>query len=83
MIVRLLLIAAIVWVAWMLYRRLNPARPPAGDQQGSQAPANEQMARCEQCGVHAPESTGVRYQNLFFCSAAHFEDWRRQNESGR
>lgn len=81
MIVRLLLIAAIIWVAWMLYRRLNPARPPAQGQ-ANQAPTNEQMARCAQCGVHAPESTGVRYQNLFFCSAAHFEDWRRQNGPG-
>lgn len=31
----------------------------------------EQMVACAHCGVHVPESEGVRSEGGFFCSEAH------------
>lgn len=77
---RLLLLVAIAAVAWYLFRRLrNPppgqANPPAGPQSG---PAQSPITRCTECGVHAPESNGVHYQNLFFCCPEHLNDYVRK-----
>lgn len=72
---RLLLFVAIAAVAWYLFRRL--ANPPAAG--GSQPqPPQAPVTRCAECGVHAPENTGVRHQNLFFCSTAHLNDYVRK-----
>ncbi len=81
MIVRLLLLAAILGVAWYLYRRL--IKPAAGnDQTSAQQPsAQATMNRCAECGVHAPEDSGVRYQQLFFCCPEHMNSHIRKNSS--
>lgn len=80
--IRLLLIAAIAAVAWYLFRRLTggrpagPTTPPPGNpgQQGT-------ITRCAECGIHAPEASGVRYHNLFFCSPEHLNDYLRKGGS--
>lgn len=77
---RLLLIAAIIAAAWYLYRRIavgknigtdNPSAPPA-------APGQDIIRRCDQCGIHVPEVTGVRYQALFFCCPEHLNEHLRK-----
>lgn len=75
---RLLLFAAIAAVAWYLFRRL--ANPPAGVGQppAPQSPQQAPVTRCAECGVHAPENAGVRYQNLYFCCPEHLNDYVRK-----
>lgn len=72
MFVRLLLIAAIIGVVWYLFRRLSPTTK-AQQQAPPPTSANPQAAmdRCLECGVHAPEDSGVRYQQAFFCCPEH------------
>lgn len=80
MVVRLLLIAAIVAVGWYLYRQWTR---PGSSQEGVGTPPAEPpaMAKCEECGVHVPASGGVRYQDHFFCTPQHLQDWvRRQGQ---
>lgn len=45
----LLIVALVVWVGVVLWRRLQARRPP---QTGAGAP--ERMVRCEECGVYLP-----------------------------
>lgn len=82
--VRLLLIAAIVAVGWYLYRQMNLPDGSRGGGTGGVPPAPPQtaVAKCLECGVHAPESSGVRYQNMFFCCPDHLQSYlRKQGQS--
>lgn len=77
---RLLLFVLVAAVAWYVFRRLgNP--PPAGNPPppAGQPPATAHMSMCAECGAHAPDNTGVRYQNLFFCSPEHLNAWLARN----
>ncbi len=62
----LLLLAAIIWLAWKKSRAPRPAAPPA------ERPA-EAMVSCAHCGVHLPESESVPEGNLRYCCRAHRE----------
>lgn len=78
--IRLLLIVAIVAVGWYLYRRLiagpgTTGQPPA-------APGGGKIAKCDECGVHAPEQDGVQYQTRFFCCPEHLQSWLKKNGPG-
>jgi uncharacterized protein len=77
--VRLLLIAAIAAVAWYLYRRI--VVKPSGTKATPPTPAangQDTMTRCEHCNIHVPEKSGVRYQELFFCSPEHLNEHLRK-----
>lgn len=79
--IRLLLIAAIVAVGWYLYRQWSQ---PAGPRSDGVPPAPPQtaIARCQECGVHAPENSGVRYQDKFFCCPDHLQSWLKKQGQG-
>lgn len=50
----LLIVALLVWVGVILWRRLQARRPPPS---GPGAP--ERMVRCEECGVYLPQRDAV------------------------
>lgn len=83
---RLLLIVLIAAVGWYLYRRLTlgGGNASAGGSPGAPGPATPPpvMQRCAECGVHAAESAGVRYQNLFFCSPEHLDAYLGKHGRG-
>lgn len=81
---RLLLILAIAGVAYYLYRRLTGGNAAAGNGNPTTTrPADAPpVTRCAQCGVHAPEESGVRYQNLFFCTPEHLQEYLRKGGPG-
>lgn len=81
---RLLLIVAIVGVAYYLYRRLTAGNRTSGsdNQAATRAADASQVKRCAECGVHAPEEGGVRYQSLFFCSPEHLQEYLRKGGPG-
>lgn len=65
MIVRLLLLAALAWIAWRLFQYLIRA------QKLQQRPPPEQfepMARCSQCGTHLPAKALTRDGRCGRCS---------------
>ncbi len=58
-LIRILLLLALGWFAWRLYRTLRPRldqRPPDPGSTPDTATTYEPMARCARCGVHAPAS---------------------------
>ena len=74
---RLLLIIALVWLAWrLLSKTLLGKRQSTRD--NLEAP--RRMVRCAQCGLHVPESESVEQQGNHFCSQAHLQVWHDQND---
>lgn len=76
--IRLLIIAALVWVAWKLLKNAllsnaqgNPS-PPAGN--------STRMVKCEQCGVHLPEKEATLKDGHAFCSPLHLEAWQDKDK---
>jgi uncharacterized protein len=63
---RLLLLAAIVVVVYLLIRAFRGKTPPARDN-----PATEDMVRCERCGLHLPRSESVESGGHFYCGIEH------------
>ena len=71
--IRLLIIVALVWVAWKLLQGalLTDARD------GKAPPASStRMVKCEQCGVHLPENEATKQDGHVFCSQLHLEAWQ-------
>ena len=69
---RLLLLAAIVAVIYLLIRSF---RGKASPKQDSAIP--EDMVRCEYCGVHLPKGESVQSDGRFFCCAEHRDAYRK------
>lgn len=68
-LIRLLVIVAIVWLAFVLFKRWL-----AGKNQPRSGPASrsqERMVKCAYCGVHVPESQALRSGDQTFCSPEH------------
>lgn len=73
--IRLIVVAAIVWLVISLIRRslAGPSpREPA-------PPAATAMHACRYCRVNVPETECVRSQGHYFCSEAHRDAWHRDN----
>lgn len=68
-LIRLLVIAAVIWLAFILFKRWlagkTPPRPSSGDH------PQERMVKCAYCGVHVPESQALRSGDQTFCSPEH------------
>ncbi|PTD95467.1 PP0621 family protein [Pseudothauera lacus] len=66
----ILLLIVVWWLRRALqgFRARRAGRPSA---EGRRTPAAERMVACAHCGVHVPESEGVREGAEFFCCAAH------------
>lgn len=64
----LFLLLAILVVYWIL----RAYRKRIDRSQGPGKPASEEdMVRCEHCGVHLPRSESVTTRGIHFCSADH------------
>lgn len=75
-IIRLLVLAALIWFTWRLAKRLlqGPIAPPAPP------PDNQKMVRCDWCGVHTPQSLSVRQPPHHFCSEEHRQAWLEKHD---
>lgn len=70
----LLLFLLVLFAIWWIRRALK--RPSDGGTRSKGAgkakgALTEQMVECAHCGVHVPESEGVRDGSRFFCSEEH------------
>jgi uncharacterized protein len=68
-LIRIIVIAAVVWLAYVLFKRWlaekNPPRPSTNNQ------PQERMVKCAYCGVHVPESQALRRGSDSYCSPEH------------
>ena len=75
-LIRLLIIAALIWLVWRVLRKTLLALPrketPPPDQQNRQS---QKMVRCDWCQVHTPEALALRQQEHRFCSEEHRQQW--------
>jgi uncharacterized protein len=70
LLIFILVLIVIWWVRRALQRpRTGRGRGGAAGQGRRQTP--ERMLACDHCGVHVPESEGVRQAGGFFCSEEH------------
>lgn len=67
-LIRLAAIAAAVWLALYVLRRLF--HRPASDTTPRSGSA-ENMVRCAQCGLHLPEAEAIAHEGRHFCCEAH------------
>ncbi|TAH41749.1 MAG: hypothetical protein EYC67_17160 [Betaproteobacteria bacterium] len=70
----LLIFLLALWGIWWVRRALKRAgdrRKAGGDQAATPGRGVEHMVECAHCGIHVPETEGVREGDRFFCSEAH------------
>lgn len=67
LLVFLLVLFAIYWGR----RLLSKPKRPAPERSRAQTQASTRMLSCRQCGVHVPESEGVRRGGQFYCCEEH------------
>lgn len=79
-ILRILILAALVWLAWRLLRNLlsAPSQPSTSDQSANPAP--ERMVKCTHCGVHLPEQQAIKQHQDYFCSSTHLIEHQEKNQ---
>ena len=74
-LIKLLLLAVGVWLIYSILK--NYARSVDRDERDVPSPpAQEDMVRCAQCGVHLPKSESILSRGEFYCSEEH----RRQRQ---
>ena len=78
---RLLLIIALVWLAWRLLKKTLLS--DRGTQRPGNLDAPHRMVCCAKCGLHVPESDSLADQGNHFCSQAHLKAWHDENDTHR
>jgi len=68
---RLLILAAIVLVVYLLVRSFRKSALSRQDRK-----AAEDMVRCAHCGVHLPKGESVQSDGRYFCNAEHRNAYR-------
>jgi len=70
-LIRLILLAVIVWIALRIHRILQRAQAekPENTAEG------EVMVRCEACGVHVPRRQALAHGQQWFCCAEHRREY--------
>lgn len=77
-IIRLVLLAAAIWLAWRLIKQaFLSSKPQDGnsDNPSREDSSPEAMLRCDHCGVHTPSSQVFSVKDHHFCSADHQQLW--------
>ncbi|MFO1391320.1 MAG: PP0621 family protein [Agitococcus sp.] len=64
-ILRLLILAGIVWFIYSFIKRTLVQQKP------HQQPTATLMHQCAECGVHTPQHEAILFEGLYFCSEAH------------
>ncbi len=70
--VRLILIACLVWLLLVFIQKLRQARQSGQDQQ-ERAVVKKQMVQCVYCSVYVPKDDALRKNDEYFCCISHME----------
>lgn len=73
-LIKLLLLVAGVWLIYTILKKYRSSLRQ-DEQAAPPTPAQEDMVRCVQCGVHLPKSESILSGGEFYCSDEH----RRQH----
>lgn len=68
-LIRLLAIAAIIWLCYRIYQNWLEAKSAA--EKKHKKDTVENMVQCDKCGVHIPQQEALRSGDKFYCSEAH------------
>lgn len=65
-LIRLLIIALIIWLLLKLWRRYTTQKqvPPKGK-------SAERMVKCDHCGIYVPRSDALRQGERWYCGIEH------------
>ena len=80
-ILRILILAALVWLAWRLIRNLLPGPSNASDEPSTDQDNPEKMVKCSHCGVHLPEKQAIKQGDHYFCGSAHLIEFQEKNNN--
>jgi uncharacterized protein len=73
--IRYLLLAAAIWVLYILLRRLLAGRRK-GRSSADAAPVN--MVSCAHCGIHVPQPEALEKNGHFYCCREHMQLGKRE-----
>ncbi len=88
-IIRLILLGVAIWLVWRVVRQTLLPGPDKRDTDGGPTRTEQstqdaaKMLKCEQCGVHVPESESFSARGHHFCSSAHQQAWLEQHDAGK
>ena len=68
-LIRLLIIAALIYIAWRVFRNLVSRSQQADTPTTRQH--QELMRKCAQCSVHVPDHEAFSHNGKHFCSQEH------------
>ncbi|WP_076603193.1 PP0621 family protein [Aromatoleum tolulyticum] len=77
----LLLFVLVLVGIWWVRRALNRPRDGNGSAGERRKGVPERMLGCDHCGVHVPESEGIRDGDRFFCCEEHRRLGARHRET--
>lgn len=70
-IIRLITVAAIIWLVWFFYKRfqqnLLERKQAAENEKQKKAPVSS-VKKCAVCGVHVPEVEALAHNGRYYCS---------------
>lgn len=66
---RLVIFVLLAFVGWTLWKKYRPA----GKVTAKPHPQSDElpMVRCQQCGVHLPQSDALHHNNQWYCNEQH------------
>lgn len=68
-----LLLAALLAVAWAMWRHQRRSPPPAATRRPPPALPVDQMVACAHCGTHVPQSEALMDGPHAYCSPQHLQ----------
>jgi uncharacterized protein len=71
-LIRIILIAGIVWLLLVFIQKLRQARQ-SGQDQDEITVAKKQMVQCAYCSVYVPKDNALRNNDDYFCCSNHME----------
>lgn len=77
---RLLFLVALLFAAVWLWRRYISA-PKRSQKKTPKAEKPALMVRCEQCGVHVPQTQALPHQQRWYCCTSHLEQGRLNGDN--
>jgi len=77
---KLLVIIALFWLGWIIWRRYLVYRAMF---KKSQEEHYSQVLPCHYCGLHVPEEESIVVNNKVYCCQAHYQQEQQASEPNR
>lgn len=71
----LIRVIIIVFIGWLLFRLFRHWQNRISSKPTEAGEKIDTMVKCAYCGVHVPQKTAIKYNDQFFCSEEHKNDF--------